>query len=173
MTALLVIVIGTVLVNTFLLTRRDQALDVAEPQDVATATLIALPLAVALTQALAWMIPSALRDVLVLIYALCALVAAVTVHAFKPTRAPLLVVGNCLALGVVLLNASGTATSIAIVMFAIALGLGFALLLSLFVALNARADQDVPAPFRDAPITLISAGITALALMGFTGLWRG
>jgi electron transport complex protein RnfA len=56
---------------------------------------------------------------------------------------------------------------------AAALGTGFAIVLVSFIALAARiTEQEVPNAFRLAPITLISAGLTALALMGFTGLLR-
>lgn len=50
-------------------------------------------------------------------------------------------------------------------------GLGFWLVLVLFDDLRNRIrQQDVPVAFRDAPIELISAGLMALAFLGFGGL---
>ena len=48
---------------------------------------------------------------------------------------------------------------------------GFGIVLVLFAAMRERlALADVPAPFRGTPIGLISAGLMALAFMGFKGL---
>jgi electron transport complex protein RnfA len=60
---------------------------------------------------------------------------------------------------------------------AVALGIGaggsFALLLLAFCSMQLRLRAArVPAPFRHAPISLITLGIMALAVMGFTGLIR-
>ena len=49
-----------------------------------------------------------------------------------------------------------------------------ALVLILFAALRERlAVADVPAPFKGASIGLVTAGLMALAFMGFAGLIRG
>ncbi len=50
-------------------------------------------------------------------------------------------------------------------------GLGFWLVLSLFSDLRQRTlNNDVPLPFRGLPIDLISAGLIAVAFLGFSGL---
>lgn len=50
-------------------------------------------------------------------------------------------------------------------------GLGFWLVLSLFSDLRQRTlSNDVPLPFRGLPIDLISAGLIAVAFLGFNGL---
>ncbi len=50
-----------------------------------------------------------------------------------------------------------------------AAALGFLLLA--FAAMQERLEHaNVPSVFRDAPLALVSAGIMALAFMGFTGL---
>lgn len=49
--------------------------------------------------------------------------------------------------------------------------LGFALALILFAGIRERLDfEDVPKSFRGVPIALITAGILAMAFMGFSGL---
>jgi len=48
---------------------------------------------------------------------------------------------------------------------------GFGLVLVMFAAMRERiAIADVPLPFKGAPIGLITAGLMALAFMGFSGL---
>jgi len=55
--------------------------------------------------------------------------------------------------------------------FGAAAGVGFGLALVLFAGLRERLDTcDVPAAFKGAPIALVTAGVMALAFMGFRGL---
>ena len=50
-------------------------------------------------------------------------------------------------------------------------GLGFTLAIVLFASIRERVDKtDCPEAFKGFPITLISAGLLALAFMGFSGL---
>ena len=50
-------------------------------------------------------------------------------------------------------------------------GLGFTLAIVLFASIRERTDKsDCPQCFKGFPITLISAGLLALAFMGFSGL---
>ena len=55
--------------------------------------------------------------------------------------------------------------------FGAAAAAGFGLALLLFAALRERIDSgDVPAAFKGTPIALVTAGLMALAFMGFSGL---
>ena len=57
------------------------------------------------------------------------------------------------------------------VVFAIATALGFGLAMILFAGLREQLDlANVPKAFKGTPIALITAGILALAFMGFAGL---
>ncbi len=57
------------------------------------------------------------------------------------------------------------------VVYAVASAAGFALAMILFAGLREQLDlADVPKAFKGLPIALISAGILALAFMGFAGL---
>lgn len=50
-------------------------------------------------------------------------------------------------------------------------GVGFTVAIVLFASLRERVDKaDCPACFRGYPLTLIAAGLLALAFMGFSGL---
>ena len=53
----------------------------------------------------------------------------------------------------------------------VAITIGFALALVLFAGIRERLDfEDVPAAFKGVPIALVTAGILAMAFMGFSGL---
>ena len=57
------------------------------------------------------------------------------------------------------------------VAYNVATALGFALALVIFAGIRERLDiEEVPAAFRGTPIALITAGILAMAFMGFSGL---
>ena len=50
-------------------------------------------------------------------------------------------------------------------------GLGFALAIVLMAGIRENLDEkSIPAPFRGFPSALITAGLMALAFMGFSGL---
>ena len=50
-------------------------------------------------------------------------------------------------------------------------GLGFTVAIVLFASLRERVDKsDCPECFKGYPITLVAAGLMALAFMGFSGL---
>ncbi|SFP25194.1 electron transport complex protein RnfA [Pseudomonas sp. NFPP07] len=82
-----------------------------------------------------------------------------------------LLLGNAGVLGALLLAVQanrGLGHSLALGLGA---GLGFWLVLSLFSDLRQRIfNNDVPLPFRGLPIDLISAGLMAVAFLGFNGL---
>ena len=57
------------------------------------------------------------------------------------------------------------------VIYAVATALGFALALVLFAGIRERLDvEDVPEAFRGVPIALITAGLLAMAFMGFANV---
>jgi electron transport complex protein RnfA len=82
-----------------------------------------------------------------------------------------LITSNCAVLGVALLSLQQALTLGETIVFAIGAALGFSLVMVLFAAIRERIESaDVPAAFRGAPVTLITAGIFSLAFMGFAGL---
>jgi electron transport complex protein RnfA len=84
-----------------------------------------------------------------------------------------LITTNCAVLGVALLNVQRSHTFLESVVFGFGAAAGFALVLTAFAALRERLRAaDVPTMFRGAPIALVTAGIMALAFMGFAGLVR-
>jgi Na+-translocating ferredoxin:NAD+ oxidoreductase subunit A len=78
---------------------------------------------------------------------------------------------NTALLGIALISDLRAATFGVAVLLAIGAAVALALLLLSFAALYERLQQaDVPAVFREAPLALVTAGIMALAFMGFSGL---
>ena len=78
-----------------------------------------------------------------------------------------LITTNCAVLGVVLLNVQNDYTFIASVVYGITGGLGFLL----FSTIRERVQfADYPKCFEGFPIAPITAGLIALAFMGFSGL---
>ena len=82
-----------------------------------------------------------------------------------------LITTNCAVLGVVLVNAQkGYNLALSLVNGA-ASGLGFLLAIVLFASMRERVEKATPPNcFKGYPIALISAGLLALAFMGFSGL---
>lgn len=82
-----------------------------------------------------------------------------------------LITTNCAVLGVVLVNVQEGYDFLQSVINGAAGGLGFTLAIVLFASLRERvAKSDCPRAFQGVPITLIAAGLLALAFMGFSGL---
>ena len=82
-----------------------------------------------------------------------------------------LITTNCAVLGVVLVNVQKDYDFLRSVVNGTAGGLGFTLAIVLFASVRERVDQaDCPACFKGFPIALITAGLLALAFMGFSGL---
>jgi electron transport complex protein RnfA len=91
----------------------------------------------------------------------------------RPTRPgfTLVICSNGALLGVALASAARNAEFGRALTFSFGAAIAFAVLLLAFVTQLERIRySDVPAPFRQAPIALITAGLMALGCMGFTGL---
>ncbi|PJG58491.1 electron transport complex subunit RsxA [Aeromonas cavernicola] len=82
-----------------------------------------------------------------------------------------LITTNCAVLGVALLNINERHDFMQSVIYGFGAACGFSLVLILFAAMRERlVAADVPAPFRGVSIAMITAGLMSLAFMGFTGL---
>ena len=82
-----------------------------------------------------------------------------------------LITTNCAVLGVVLVNVQEGYSFLISVVNGAAGGLGFTLAIVLFASIRERVDKATcPESFKGYPITLIAAGLLALAFMGFSGL---
>ena len=85
-----------------------------------------------------------------------------------------LITTNCAVLGLAVLNIQKGYSFLESVIFAIGAALGFTLAMVLFAGLRERVDIcPVPKSFRGTAIALITAGLLSLAFMGFAGLVKG
>ena len=84
-----------------------------------------------------------------------------------------LITSNCAVLGVALLNVREQHSLVESAFYGLGAAAGFGMVLVMLAAARERLIMaDVPGSFRGAPIGLITAGLMALAFMGFTGFAR-
>lgn len=190
MTEFAIILIGTVLVNNYVLVQflglcpfmgTSSKLETAIGMGSATTFVLTLA-AIA-----SWMVNSWILQPLGLEYlrtiAFILVIAAVVQFTtmFVEKTSPLLyrvlgvflplITTNCAVLGVALQNTLQARTFVQSSLFGFGAAIGFSLVLILFAAMRERlAVADVPVPFRGAAIGMITAGLASLAFMGFTGL---
>ena len=82
-----------------------------------------------------------------------------------------LITTNCAVLGVAILLVQEQYNLLQSVVYSVSIALGFGLALVLFAGIRERLElEEVPEAFRGTPIALITAGILAMAFMGFSGL---
>ena len=83
-----------------------------------------------------------------------------------------LITTNCAILFVALIQAMRDYGFLESIVFGFGAGVGFTLAIVIMAGIREQLDlADIPLPFRGAAITLITAGVLALAFMGFSGLF--
>jgi electron transport complex protein RnfA len=85
-----------------------------------------------------------------------------------------LITTNCAILGLCLfLNLWGTDSLLEAVVLSFGAGIGFTMAICIMAGIRENLDlADVPGCLKGAPITLITAGLLAMAFMGFAGMIR-
>ncbi len=82
-----------------------------------------------------------------------------------------LITTNCAVLGVAIIIAQKDYDFVYSIVYAVATALGFALALLIMAGIRTQLSiTDVPQPMRGVPVALITAGILAMAFMGFAGI---
>ncbi len=82
-----------------------------------------------------------------------------------------LITTNCAVLGVAILLVQKEYNLLESVVFAVSTAIGFTLALVLFAGLRERLElADLPKAMKGTPVALLTAGILAMAFMGFSGL---
>lgn len=189
MSALLLILLSAVLVNVMALTRMPSWRPFEAvtgtfqgAQGLAAASMIAIPVVAAITWSLSnWLLePNQLGYLRTFVFVIVAVAVVPLVELvlrrdgrLQPQRPgfTLLVTTNSAVLGIALMVVSRMQNIVDAVAFSIAMAAALGFLMLAFAALHERLQHaDVPSVFRDAPLALVSAGIMALAFMGFTGL---
>jgi len=81
-----------------------------------------------------------------------------------------LITTNCAVLGVALLNVQNEFNLLFSILYGTFAALGFTLAIVLFAGVREQINEkDVPESFRGFPIALVTAGLMAIAFMGFSG----
>ena len=190
LTSLLAISLGAILTNNFIFSQFLGCcpfLGCSNKVDTATGMGIAVVFVMGLASAICWVIytyilvPLGLGflNTLAFILVIAALVQFVEMFLKKSVPSLYSALGiylplittNCAVLGVVLLNVQNNYNFIESVVYGITGGLGFMLAIVLFASVRERiAFADYPECFEGFPICLVSAGLVALAFMGFSGM---
>ncbi len=192
MSDIIVILVATVLVNNFVLTRFlglcpfmgvSRSLEAAAGMSLATAFVLTLSSATAYLLHTYLLVPLELQYLrtiaFILVIAASVQFTEIMVRRLSPMLDQILgiyiplIATNCAVLGVALINVQQTNNFVESVFFGLGAAGGFALVLILFSAIRERIEAaDVPAPFRGTAIALMTAGIMSLAFMGFAGMAR-
>jgi len=192
MTDIVLILVGTVLVNNFVLVRFlglcpfmgvSRNLEAALGMSLATAFVLTLSSAVSFLLHHYLLVPLELEYLrtigFILVIAASVQFTEIMVKRLSPLLDQVLgifiplIATNCAVLGVALLNVQQATGFVEAVFFGFGAAAGFALVLSLFAAMRERIEAaDVPLPFRGTAIALITAGVMSLAFMGFSGMAR-
>ena len=192
MSELFVILVGTALVNNFLLVRflgLCPFLGVSRNLEAAAGMSLATTFVLTLSSAAAYLLHEYVLQPLdleylrtiafILVIAVSVQLTEIMVRRTSPVLHQVLgiyiplIATNCAVLGVALLNVQQSKGFVQSVFYGFGAASGFALVLVLFAAIRERLDAaDVPAPFRGTAIALMTAGIMSLAFMGFSGMAR-
>ena len=190
LTSLFAISLGAILTNNFIFSQFLGCcpfLGCSNKVDTATGMGIAVVFVMGLASAICWVIytyilvPLGLGflNTLAFILVIAALVQFVEMFLKKSVPSLYSALGiylplittNCAVLGVVLLNVQNNYNFIESVVYGITGGMGFMLAIVLFASVREKIQfAEYPECFEGFPICLVSAGLLALAFMGFSGM---
>jgi len=190
MTEFLLLLIGTVLVNNFVLVKflgLCPFMGVSSKLETAMGMSMATTFVLTLASASSYLVETYLLAPLgigylrtlafILVIAVVVQFTEMVVHKTSPTLYRLLgiflplITTNCAVLGVALLNLTEQHNFMESLIYGFGAAVGFSLVLILFAAMRERlAAADVPVAFKGASIAMITAGLMSLAFMGFSGL---
>ena len=188
-TNLLAITLGAVLANNFIFSQFlgiCPFLGVSKKVDTAVGMGVAVTFVMGLASAITWLVNLLLvklgleyMQTVAFILVIASLVqfiemflqkAMPTLYTALGVYLPLITT-NCAVLGVALLNIQNNYNFLESVVYGITGGLGFLLAIVLFASIRERlVFAEYPKAFEGFPIALITAGLMALAFMGFSGL---
>jgi electron transport complex protein RnfA len=193
MTDLILIIVATVLVNNFVLTKflgLCPFLGASSRFETATGMALATTFVLTVASGLSYLlnryllIPTGTEYLRLLSFILIIAGAVQFTELVIRRTSPLLhqvlgiflplITTNCAVLGIALLNVQQSENFVQALAYGLGGGLGFSLVIALFAGLRERIEvADVPATFHGAAISLITAAFMALGFMGFAGIVRG
>ena len=187
---LLAITLGAILANNFIFSQFlgiCPFLGVSKKVDTAVGMGIAVTFVMGLASAITWLVNTFIlipfdlgyMQTVAFILVIAALVQFIEMFLQKSMPSLYTALGvylplittNCAVLGVALLNIQNNYNFISSVVYGITGGLGFLLAIVLFASIRERlVFADYPKNWEGFPIALVTAGLMALAFMGFSGL---
>ena len=187
---LLVILLSSVLVNNYVLSRFlgiCPFLGVSKKLGQAVGMGISVTAVMLLASAITWPIQRLILDklglaymqtiVFILVIAALVQMLETVLKKFSPSLHKALgvylplITTNCAVLGVAINNITDGYTFVESIVSSLGCGLGFLLAMVLFAGLRSRIDESaVPKCFRGLAVTLIAASFISLAFMGFAGI---
>ena len=190
LTKILEIALGAILMNNFILVKFMGIcpfMGVSKKMDTAVGMGLSVTFVMGLASAATWavnefiLLPMNLKYMQTVAFILVIAAIVQVVEMFLKKSVPALyqalgiylplITTNCAVLGVALLNIQEGYNFLESVVYGVTGGLGFTLAIVLFASIRERtADNECPKSFEGFPIALISAGLLALAFMGFSGL---
>jgi electron transport complex protein RnfA len=193
MTDLILIIVATVLVNNFVLTKflgLCPFLGTSSRFETATGMALATTFVLTTASGLSYLvnryllIPTGTEYLRLLAFMLIIAGAVQFTELVIRRTSPLLhqvlgiflplITTNCAVLGIALLNVQQSENLVQALAYGLGGGLGFSLVIALFAGLRERTESaDIPEAFRGPAISLITAAFMALGFMGFAGMVSG
>jgi electron transport complex protein RnfA len=190
MTEYALILVGTVLVNNFVLVKflgLCPFMGVSKKLETAIGMGFATTFVLTLAAVVTWIVNTYLLVPLgieylrtiafILVIAVVVQFTETVMHKTSPVLYQVLgiflplITTNCAVLGVALLNLQEQRGFLESALYGFGAAIGFSLVLVLFAAMRERvAVADVPEPFQGSAIAMVTAGLMSLAFMGFAGL---
>ena len=190
MSTIITILISTILVNNYIFAKFlgiCPFLGVSSKTETATGMGVAVTFVVVIASAVTWLLQHFVLNVfgleylqtIVFILVIASLVQFVEMFIKKSSPSLYAAMGvflplittNCMVLGVTVLNIQSDFNLFEAIINGLGASLGFTLALLLLSALRERMEiMPIPKPLQGVPIALISAGLMAIAFMGFQGL---
>ncbi len=193
MTEYLLLLVSTVLVNNFVLTKflgLCPFMGVSRKLETATGMALATTFVLTLSSVCSYLaytyllVPLGLEYLrtitFILVIAAVVQFTEMVIHKTSPLLYQVLgiflplITTNCAVLGVALLIVQQESSFLHAALYGFGAAVGFSLVLILFAAMRERIGAaDVPVAFRGPAIALVTAGLMSLAFMGFSGLVKG
>jgi len=173
MTDYILLLIGTVLVNNFVLVQflgLCPFMGVSSRTETAIGMSFATTFVMTLASLLSYLVTTYILVPLNLEYLSTMSFICTSLYRLLGIFLPLITT-NCAVLGVALLNQRLEHNFFESIIYGFGAAAGFSLVLIMFSAMREKlVNADVPTPFKGAAIAMITAGLMSLAFMGFSGL---
>ncbi len=187
---LLLLCLTTILVNNFVLVKFLGCcpfLGVSKQVNTAVGMSLAVTFVMTVSSAVTYLVQTQILDRLgigymqtvafILVIAVLVQFVEMVIQKFSPALYSALgiylplITTNCAVLGVAILNVTEGYNFIYSVVYGFSAGLSFMLAIVLFAGVRERLEtSDIPKAFRGFPIALVTAGLIAMAFLGFQGM---